>query len=76
MTAGAHGRWTTVGPRWLHGPDAQRRAGLVMVVHASAPGELVPEWYRWACLVYDVVAAGYLFRLHGLVSRPITKPTP
>lgn len=29
-------------------------------VHHGAPEQLVPAWYRWACLVYDVVAATYL----------------
>ncbi len=31
-----------------------------VVVHAGVPGEFVPEWYRWACLSFDIVAALYL----------------
>jgi hypothetical protein len=67
--AGALGRVRVLALGWaLH-------AAWDMVVHASAPGELVPEWYRWACLVYDVVAAGYLFRLHGRGPIALSRPT-
>lgn len=55
--AGARGRPRLVALGWaLH-------AAWDMVVHADAPEGLVPQWYRWACLVFDLVAAGYLVRL-------------
>lgn len=38
-------------------------AGWDVVVHSDAPEGLVPSWYRWACLGYDVAAALYLVRL-------------
>ncbi|MCB9703250.1 MAG: hypothetical protein H6711_15250 [Myxococcales bacterium] len=38
-------------------------AGWDMVIHGDAPAALVPGWYRWACLAFDVVAAAYLVRL-------------
>lgn len=38
-------------------------AGWDAIVHADAPGTLVPDWYRWACLGYDFVAAVHLARL-------------
>lgn len=38
-------------------------AGWDAVVHADAPGTLVPDWYRWACLGYDLVAAIHLVRV-------------
>lgn len=38
-------------------------AGWDAVVHAGAPETLVPGWYRWACLGFDVVAAIHLARL-------------
>lgn len=54
---GARGRPRLVALGWaLH-------AAWDVVVHADAPEGLVPGWYRWACLVFDVVAAGYLLRL-------------
>ncbi len=36
-----------------------------MVVHAGVSGDFVPEWYRWACLSFDIVAALYLAARHG-----------
>lgn len=54
---GAPGRSRLVALGWaLH-------AAWDVVVHADAPEGLVPPWYRWACLVFDLVAAGYLVRL-------------
>ena len=46
--------WPAVAGGWLlHGLwDA--------VLHAEAPPAVVPEWYRWACLSFDLVVAGYL----------------
>ncbi|MCA9720631.1 MAG: hypothetical protein H6713_38300 [Myxococcales bacterium] len=35
-------------------------AGWDIIIHAGVPGEFVPQWYRWACLSFDVVAAAYL----------------
>mmetsp|Transcript_6066 Transcript_6066/g.18286 ORF Transcript_6066/g.18286 Transcript_6066/m.18286 type:complete len:139 (-) Transcript_6066:121-537(-) len=32
-----------------------------IVIHANAP--FVPDWYRWACLSFDLVAAVWLARL-------------
>lgn len=40
-------------------------AGWDAVIHRDAPEALVPDWYRWACLGYDVVAAAYILRLAG-----------
>jgi hypothetical protein len=63
--AGALGRARVLALGWaLH-------AAWDLGVHAGAPEQLVPEWYRWACLVFDVVAAGYVFRLR----RPAPLPT-
>lgn len=38
-------------------------AGWDIGVHCDAPEGLVPGWYRWACLGFDVAAALYLVRL-------------
>ncbi len=38
-------------------------AGWDAILHAGAPETLVPGWYRWACLGFDVVAAIYLERI-------------
>jgi hypothetical protein len=38
-------------------------AGWDAILHADAPETLVPGWYRWACLGFDVVAAIHLTRL-------------
>ncbi len=38
-------------------------AGWDAVLHADAPETLVPSWYRWACLGFDVVAALHLSRV-------------
>jgi hypothetical protein len=38
-------------------------AGWDAVLHAGAPETLVPGWYRWACLGFDVVAAIHLARI-------------
>ena len=41
-------------------------AGWDAILHAGAPETLVPGWYRWACLGFDVVAAIHLARLGAL----------
>ena len=42
-------------------------------IHHGAPEQLVPSWYRWACLVYDLVAAAYLItRARATCSGPAT----
>lgn len=38
-------------------------SGWDAVLHADGPEGFVPEWYRWACLSFDLVAASYLGRL-------------
>ena len=38
-------------------------AGWDAILHAGAPETLVPGWYRWACLGFDVVAAIHLERI-------------
>ena len=40
-----------------------------VVVHAGAPGEFVPHWYRWACLTYDVGAAYYVLIVAARLKR-------
>lgn len=40
-------------------------AGWDAVLHADAPETLVPGWYRWTCLGFDVAAAIHLARLAG-----------
>lgn len=41
-------------------------AGWDAILHAGAPDTLVPGWYRWACLGFDVVAAIHLARIAAL----------
>ena len=41
-------------------------AGWDAILHADAPETLVPGWYRWTCLGFDVVAAIHLARLGAL----------
>jgi len=54
----------TRGRGWLLALGWALHAAWDLVVHASVPDEFVPQWYRWACLSFDVVAALYLLQLY------------
>jgi hypothetical protein len=35
--------------------------GFDLSAQASIVGSWMPYWYRWACVVFDLVIAGYIF---------------
>ena len=48
---------------WLVAVGWALHAGWDTVVHTAQTDAFVPAWYRWLCLGFDLVAAGWLARL-------------